>query len=462
MKDKEQEAATARDRISTTELWFFLFLWLGSFTIGLVDLFGVGRASNAISQEVFYNVASPSILSAPPPPVTIVLANDADLEALAVTWPLDHSIQAEIISEILVRRPKALFIDFLFLDVRDPAESQALVDAVRELRGDVPVFIASPGLNATLSLTPQAQALFEQLIAAGARPTNAARAAIEDRITVMPIDGSIPPTALALWDEYCSTGAKCAPLRDRRHSTEVVWRAVPPVCDRQPAPELCDSVYRSWPTRLAAVMWRNTFPPDNDVPLARQGLLPYSTVSASGLLDGVHEADRIAGSVVFYGGSFRGSSDVVPSVVYGELPGVFVHAAYFDNLVTLGDRRFKPDLPAGTSETAYSLWLTGLLAAILCFVHYVDRRAKGLTFHDKKALKIAVWVMIAASLLIALMEAVVFRTTPEHWLIAPQLIVVSLIGSYAGVVSYAGTISGRVRDTFVLRRLARWSKWFGR
>lgn len=462
MDGEEPVARTRQGRIGAGEWRFFLFLWLGSFALGLVDLFGMGRASSAISQEVFYNVASTSILDEPPPPITVVLANDADLAALRVTWPLEHAVQAEIVSEILVRRPRALFIDFLFLDVRDATGSQALVDAVRDLRGDVPVFIVSPALNASLPLTPQAQALFEQLIAAGARPTNAARAAIENDIVIMPVGGAVPPTAVALRDEYCTATAGCASLRDRSHAAEIVWRAVPPACDQPAAPDACRSVYRSWPTRLAALVWRNTFPPRDPQTLAAQGLLPYPTISASGLLDGAAGAERITGSVVFYGGSFRGSSDVVPSVVYGDLPGVFVHAAYFDNLVTLGDWRFRPDLPAGASETGYAFWLTGLLAAILCLVHYAERRAKALAFHDQRALKRAVWVMTAASLLIALVEAVVLRTTPEHWLIAPQLVLVSLVGTYAGLVSYADALSGRVRGTFLFRRLARWRAGFGR
>jgi CHASE2 domain-containing sensor protein len=118
MNGRKQAKTAQYGRIRAAEWWFFLFLWLVSFAVGLVDLFGVGRASNTISQEVFYEVASPSILDMPPPPITVVLANDADLEALTVTWPLDHAVQAEIISEILVRRPRALFIDFLFLDGR--------------------------------------------------------------------------------------------------------------------------------------------------------------------------------------------------------------------------------------------------------------------------------------------------------------------------------------------------------
>jgi hypothetical protein len=106
-------------------------------------------------------------------------------------------------------------------------------------------------------------------------------------------------------------------------------------------------------------------------PLANKLQCPYTrTITVGHLLafsadDDVKEA--LADKTVFYGAGFRLTGDVVASPVYAEMPGVYLHAMAYDNLVTFG-RHYKRAARHGLSARITDAVL--LLVASILLVRY--------------------------------------------------------------------------------------------
>jgi hypothetical protein len=75
-------------------------------------------------------------------------------------------------------------------------------------------------------------------------------------------------------------------------------------------------------------------------PMADKLRCPYTrTISVGHLLGSTGDPDvqdALAGRAVFYGAAFQLTGDRVLSPVFDELPGVYLHAMAYDNLVTFG------------------------------------------------------------------------------------------------------------------------------
>jgi hypothetical protein len=68
----------------------------------------------------------------------------------------------------------------------------------------------------------------------------------------------------------------------------------------------------------------------------------------------------LAGRVVFYGGNLSQTPDIAFSPVHGPIPGVYVHATAFDNLMTYGPGAYPKRLPEEATR-----WLEILLLGVL-------------------------------------------------------------------------------------------------
>ncbi len=95
-------------------------------------------------------------------------------------------------------------------------------------------------------------------------------------------------------------------------------------------------------------------------PQAEKLLCPYHrTISANHLLNSIGDRDvenAITGKTVFYGAGFRFTGDRIESPVYGEMPGVYLHAMAYDNLLTFG-RNYKRAERSG--------WISHLIDGLL-------------------------------------------------------------------------------------------------
>ena len=80
--------------------------------------------------------------------------------------------------------------------------------------------------------------------------------------------------------------------------------------------------------------------------------------------------DSIAGRVVFYGTDLAGTGDIINSPLHDKIPGVYLHAMAYDNLVTYGDNwkrhvAFSLDNPGYLLQMALMIALSTWLIALL-------------------------------------------------------------------------------------------------
>ncbi len=109
-------------------------------------------------------------------------------------------------------------------------------------------------------------------------------------------------------------------------------------------------------------------------PLSVKLKCPYTrTISVVQLLDSSSDRDvveALRGKAVFYGASFQMVGDRVISPVYDELPGVYLHAMAYDNLVTFGKnyKRARHELFIGSLSMIVNCLLLVLTVLLLLWV----------------------------------------------------------------------------------------------
>lgn len=76
--------------------------------------------------------------------ISVLLLDDDDLGQYGETWPVSLGFHARRIKELAAYRPKAIFIDLVFLDNRRDPELDGFIDAACKARlAGVPVMIGS-------------------------------------------------------------------------------------------------------------------------------------------------------------------------------------------------------------------------------------------------------------------------------------------------------------------------------
>nr|WP_276608518.1 CHASE2 domain-containing protein [Caulobacter sp. SLTY] len=388
--------------------------------MGLTDLFGVGDALRTISQDGFYYVTADRMPRRTMPPITVVLATDGDLRFLQTTWPLDHAILADVVDEISAHEPAALFMDTLFLDVRDPASTAALENAVARTAGRAPLVMASPDLPTSGWRAPESRDLYRRLTASGVVVANANFSEQQGETLVMQQSRRQPSVAAVLRDLYCAKGADCARFESRRDAAlELAWRGRPVTCDGS---DDCRAIPSGEPWRFASMATGAVFPSLKSQPLSAQGLLPYQTITLETLLTDPEAGAALKGRTVLFGFSFRGITDAAASPTFGTVPGVYAHAALFDGLVVWGDRNFVSAFPFDLPKPAYELLMIAALTIVMFAVRLGLLARSGPAMDPGWLEWFSSLAVFLAGLVVALIEATVSRTTPEHWLIAPTIV----------------------------------------
>lgn len=331
--------------------------------------------------------------------------------------------------EIASARPRAVFVDYLFLDLEE--DTDLLFQTLEEIAEEVTVVLVSP-------FSPQQPIADERLAAlyrdAFAHPNivgaDARVAADGPGGAALPLagpdsGGRVPGPALAVAQAHrADLQLERLQRGDEARTVELVWPAPAEDCpDSRCAGRLIAL------SRGARAIASSMFPAFiNRGELVSETAYPYPTYSATQIRRMPAELrSDLAGDVVFVGGWFAGVDDYVTTIGYGELPGVFAHAALFDNLVSY-DRPYTGELPFSLGQSAYEviliLWLALMvlgqrLAARHIFAVMPLWRWGGLPDHA---------CVIGASIAYNLVETTAFRTTPEHWFIAPSLLSFSLVG----------------------------------
>jgi hypothetical protein len=322
---------------------------------------------------------------------TVVLFREDNLASLKESYPVPYGRHAMILEAIAAYQPRAIFMDFVFLDERPGIDD--LRQAICDLRdAKIPVYLAV--------LAPMRRPVESPNALAEAKPKPwVFECAMQASARMAPVEGAsgVLTYAHGLWFEKNRDGRWLEENhKDKGKDEQAVEKMFVPT----PAFAMASERLKQDPVDVQdmEIIWGNGVAKLNEhwmSACSRSGSwlshlvgifsnnpwksvklqCPYTrTVTVGQLLlsSGDHElADAIRGSAVFYGAAFKLSGDRVASPVFEELPGVYLHAMAYDNLVTLrGDyKRAERQFPVPSLlGRNISIPLTGLVDTVLLFV----------------------------------------------------------------------------------------------
>lgn len=254
---------------------------------------------------------------------TVLLFREENLADLKTQYPVPYRLHAEIIEALASYAPRAVFVDFAFIDNRDPEALRELARSLCTLReAGSEVYTAAPiGDDRRPTVAPE--------LLACARPAMPERDGKTGESGILTYfagragaDGFVSSPAFAL----AASRTGIAP--EKADKLEIIWgKGTAPLNRRW-----MDCREKHGSELLAKVLF--------DSPLADRLDCPYHrTLTVNHLLNSVGDADiedALKGRTVFYGAGFRFTGDTVESPVYGEMPGVYLHAMAYDNLLSFG------------------------------------------------------------------------------------------------------------------------------
>jgi hypothetical protein len=275
--------------------------------------------------------------------VSVAIIDEETLQTLQMPWPWDYGAHARVLDALLEYKPKAVVVDFLFVDARPDPTLPQLVDEIRRYqKAHIPIYFEG-GIRLPFGEYPL-------------RPELAA--------TGVPVLDPTIPIYDGIARQYDVTG-KCfgtrgAPRGSCYSLALEVFRDTFQQFRLEPLNGMMELV---WGTRTdphnakwITVMGEDGKPRSCNVdisPLRRiylaffdpgavQNPCPYNAqIPVVSLMAGSDDPDLpnlIKNRVVFYGGSLEGAQDKTYTPVNGLLPSVFVHAMALDNLVTFEGR----------------------------------------------------------------------------------------------------------------------------
>jgi len=278
--------------------------------------------------------------------VSVAIIDEGTLQALQAPWPWRYGDHARMLDALLAYKPKAVVVDFLFVDSRPDATLPELAETVRRYReAHVPLYFEG-GIDLPFGENP----LRPEIAGTGVPvldPTIEINGGVARQYNVTghcfgqkpDPDGSCPSLAFRVYRDLYPH----QPLQRVDGLMELVWGT-------RTAPE------NHWITRTREDGAQVSCIGDEMGTLRRWYLAffdpgavktpcPYTAeFPVSALQTNPDDADVVkmaTGRVIFYGGALQGAQDKVYTPVNNLLPGVFVHAMAMDNLITFRGRPYQ-------------------------------------------------------------------------------------------------------------------------
>lgn len=266
--------------------------------------------------------------------VSVALIDEESLHALQMPWPWSYGEHARALDTIRVYKPKAVVIDFLFVDARNDDTLKDLVDEIARYREDGIKLYFEGGTDLPYGEPP----LLPALAQTGVRIVDPTIEVYDGVVRQYPTTGrcygpkgEIEGTCLSLALQVYKDVFPGKPLDSLRGKIELVWgtRTAPTnvAVNRSDKTPCIDDVGAF--TRI----YRAFF--DKKTALAR---CPYNAViPIQALMRGDEDKDLprlIKDNIIVYGGSLKGAQDKSYTPVNGQQANVFVHAMAIDNLIT--------------------------------------------------------------------------------------------------------------------------------
>ena len=296
--------------------------------------------------------------------ITVMTVDDVDLQSYGLSWPIPLDFYQRLIDRLVSFRPRAVFLDVLFLDDRDVRQVEKLRQSTcKASDAGVPVFIATmarpdgalTGGNASVIPPSNVEAsLFNAKNSIGKPcvvPTlaNITPDKLDQSQWQYPLTRNIESgrSSVAL-SMFCQFNTDQCP-RDIDEPMALIWGTRASLTNEQTmmsrdaagrvAP-ICRSQWHPAETIPGVSVWQAVTGHSPALPLC-----PYHQVipiRAFQYLDrpvagyGFSSSEMsasISGKIVLVGADLAASGDNVISPFHGRLPGVHVHAMALDNLI---------------------------------------------------------------------------------------------------------------------------------
>jgi hypothetical protein len=365
------------EKLKSRVPYWFVALFLFAFSVLQIELnpFGFSDLTQRYTQDISDLLITGPFLypTTGREQISVAVIDEQTLHGLQMPWPWNYGAHARALDAIRAYKPKAVVVDFLFVDMRADESIAELVDEIARYRkAGIPIYFE--GGNDL----PFGEAPIRPEIARTGVPI------LDPTIEVY--DGVVRqyPTTGHCYGTNGLVAGQCPSLALRLYKD--LYK------DHPPAP-LHDKIELVWGTRTARFNVKfNSGPlPCNDdatflVRIYRAffdkqsavGRCPYNNeIPVEALMVGDNDRDLNAllpGHVVFYGGALQGAQDKSFSPVNGEQPNVFVHAMALDNLITYGGRPQQNVMTlAGYTFSNNSAQVIAILPIIL-ILSYMHRR----------------------------------------------------------------------------------------
>ena len=393
--------------------------------------------------------------------VTVAVIDEPTLHSMQMPWPWNYSAHARALDAILAYKPKAVVVDFLFVDQRpDDSLSEMVEEIARFRKAGVPLYFEG-GIDLPYGEAP----LRPELAKTGVSILDPSIESYDGVVRQYPSQGhcfgpggQVRGTCLSLAPRVYKDLYPAHPLEPLNGEIELVWgtktapfnetyndRTNPVPCNDKTTSLL--RIYRAFFDKKTAV-----------------GRCPYNNyIPVQALMAGGDDKDvsnLIPGHVVFYGGNLEGAQDKSFSPVNGNQPNVFVHAMALDNLITFEGRPYQNTMTVFgytmSNEPAQVLAIIPVIL-ILSFMHMrrirarkkraqVERSAFTEWFLDKGIESLWHWLAFFLALGVGLLLAMGAGLSVANWVedvfISVELAAMLLIGLPDSFWGYLHHVAG--------------------
>lgn len=359
---------------------------------------------------------------------TVVLFREENLAELAESFPVSYARHAEVLEALAVYGPRAVFVDFAFIDARSPEDQAALGRAICDLnaRGKVPVYLAAPAPSSNRDHGAPINARLLECAEVVNAQMDVERG-VSGVLTYLHGSGTSAfrwTPAFAMYDARTRI-LKLPRLKpEDAQPMEIIWG------------NLASPLNESWMHCTSEGALHHLFNILRENPLAAKRTCPHTnTISVVHLLGPINEDVRaaIADKAVFYGGNFQMVGDRVISPVYDDLPGVYLHAMAYDNLVTFDSTYKRADHHGLSLSSVVNGLLLLFTVVLLLLVDKPPAFAKALLGQLAAVSPWIKWLALGAALLL-IGITVLFPTS-----LAAVLLLVPLLLGVVAVLHLAAT-----------------------
>lgn len=411
------------------------------------DPLGYSDATSKVSRDFFYKVISVNYPHNEKDPVTTIILDDEDIEPYG-TWPVSYGLHAGVLNAINSFRPKAVFIDIAFIDNRVDPSIKNFLHALNSLhRSGTKIYLATthrlPKIRDDIR-----ELVDKEILKLVSIDVNVSKS---DYIVYPLVDDKqeLPSAALAIFEDFRPNEGFD---KIKSGKMDVFWAAPPHSfnCRSPEQKEECQAYSENILLRFLRLTANGILGNIFSFNEIDQFSVPYiPQISASDLLDGAKRellAPHLSEAYVLYGVNFVLTHDQVHNPVYGNLPGVHLHAMALDNLIAYGDDYILDD-PLKDFSNEFHQIIIVILSGIVLFLWRV---LSSLVNTHCGIIKIpAVLDVVILFLFLVFVAYVQFeygRFSPTNWV---GIFSVFLIGQ-AGVATYLSNfIVSRFSQSFV-------------